>query len=321
MSSIRKHGKRWRAEIMVAGRRKSKVHPTRQEARDWAAREETLMRGGARAAAAISFGEVMQRYARDVSPTKRGHRWEEIRLLRLATDSIGRHRVADLTPRVLGEWRDMRLREVSPGTVLREMTLLRSVCVQAVSEWGLMPVNPMDGVKRPSQPPARDRLPTDAEIEALQISAGNDLTKATARAFHAFLFAMETAMRAGEILSLVPDRVDLDARTARLPMTKNGTAREVPLSTEAVRLLQALPPGRTCFALSSRQLDALWRKLRDRAGVEGLTFHDSRAAALTRLSRKVDVLTLARISGHRDINLLMRVYYRETASDIARRLD
>lgn len=321
MASIQKHKRGWRAQVAVKGNRRSKVFPTRQEARDWAAGEEIRLRGGAKAAAAVTFGEVMERYAREVSPTKRGHRWEEIRLLRYARDPIGRHRMADLTPQHFADWRDARLAAVAPGTVLREMTLLRSVLMQAQREWGLIDRNPMEGVRRPAAPAARERLPTDDEIEALRIAAGEDLGNATARAFHAFQFACETAMRAGEICGLTWDRVDLDERVARLDRTKNGTARNVPLSSAAVQMLHDLPPARTVFDLSSRQLDSLWRKLRDRAGVEGLTFHDSRAAALTRLSRKLDVLSLARVSGHRDVNLLLRVYYRESAADLAKRLD
>ncbi len=72
--------------------------------------------------------------------------------------------------------------------------------------------------------------------------------------------------------------------------------------------------------MTSRQLDVLFRKVRDKAGVSGLRFHDSRAAGTVKLAAKVDVLTLARITGHRDIRMLM-VYYRETAADLAKRLD
>ena len=74
------------------------------------------------------------------------------------------------------------------------------------------------------------------------------------------------------------------------------------------------------WTVTSASLDALFRKARGRCGIEDLHFHDSRAEALTRLSEKVDVLTLAKISGHRDINLLSRVYYRITAAQIALRL-
>lgn len=54
--------------------------------------------------------------------------------------------------------------------------------------------------------------------------------------------------------------------------------------------------------------------------IEDLHFHDSRAEALTRLARKVDVMTLARISGHKDLRVLLETYYRESAADIAKRL-
>ena len=47
---------------------------------------------------------------------------------------------------------------------------------------------------------------------------------------------------------------------------------------------------------------------------------DARASALTWLARRVDVLVLARISGHRDISLLHRVYYRATAAELAKDL-
>jgi integrase len=51
--------------------------------------------------------------------------------------------------------------------------------------------------------------------------------------------------------------------------------------------------------------------------IDDLTFHDSRAAALTRLSKRMDVLRLSRISGHRDLNQLLKAYYRGTAADVA----
>ena len=51
-----------------------------------------------------------------------------------------------------------------------------------------------------------------------------------------------------------------------------------------------------------------------------LHFHDARATALTLLSRKVDVMTLAKISRHKDINLLQNTYYRESAENIAKRI-
>ena len=254
-----------------------------------------------------------------MSSGKRGARWGRLRLERAQRDPFAKIAMADLKAEDFAKWRDARLLEVKPGTVRREMQLLSSMLNHARREWGLITVNPMTDVRKPSMPPARDRLVTEDELARLAHSAGDDLTAATARAFHAFLFAIETGMRAGEIIGLQWDRIDLGAQVAHLATSKNGSARDVPLSIEAVRLLRALPEADPVFGLKSSQLDALWRKLRDRAAVEGLRFHDSRHVAITRLARKLDVLALARMVGHRNIAQL-QTYYNEAASDIAKRL-
>jgi integrase len=74
------------------------------------------------------------------------------------------------------------------------------------------------------------------------------------------------------------------------------------------------------YSVSAASLDALFRKARRRAGLEGFTFHDARGTALTRLSRLLGVLELARISGHRDLRTLMDHYYREAPEAVAARL-
>lgn len=320
MASIRKHGKGYRVEVDRQGVRRSKVLATRQAAKDWAARAEYEILNGDQVAAALTLGALFDRYAREVSPKKRGERWEVIRLAKLGRDPLALLMLGDMQPRHFADWRDRRLAEVAPASVIREMQLMSSVLTTARRDWGLIAANPLSDVPKPAKPAPRDRLPTPAEIERMQHSAGADLTRATARAFHAFRFAMATAMRAGEIAGLEWDRVDLARRVARLVRTKNGRARDVPLSSEAIRLIEALPHDDPVFGLTSRQLDVLFRKLRDRAGVEGLTFHDSRHHAITMLARKLDVLALARMVGHSDLRQL-QTYYNESAEELARRLD
>ncbi|WP_254436890.1 tyrosine-type recombinase/integrase [Ruegeria arenilitoris] len=268
----------------------------------------------------MTIGDLFDRYAREVSPKKRGARWETIRLEKLGRDRIARLQLGEVAAKDFADWRDRRLLEVAPASVIREMQLVTSVLNTARKEWGLLPDNPLADVRKPKKPPPRDRLPTKNEIEMLRHCAGEDLSKATARAFHAFLFALETGMRAGEITGLQWENVDLDRRVARLEYTKNGRPRDVPLSSEAVRLLEALPELNPVFGLSSRQLDVLYRKSRDKAGIKGLTFHDTRHAAITSLSKKLEVLALAKMVGHTDIKMLM-VYYDESAEELARRLD
>lgn len=312
---------KWQAQVARSGARLSKAFDTRQNAKDWAARQEYLIMNPPPIGSNVTFGEVFDRYAREVSPHRKGERWEIVRLRRFTRDEIANLTMADLTATHIAEWRDRRLKEVAPASVAREMALMSAVLTVARREWRLIQVSPIADVRKPKKPPPRDRIVTAAELEALALSAGHDLTKATARVFHAFLFACETAMRAGEIVGLTWEHVDLDRRVAHLPETKNGHPRDVPLSIEAVRLLRALPQHDPVFALVSGQTDALWRKLRDRAAVCGLRFHDSRRTATTRLSKKLDVLELAKMTGHRDLAILLNTYYKSDAADVARRLD
>jgi integrase len=123
-------------------------------------------------------------------------------------------------------------------------------------------------------------------------------------------------MRAGEILSLGHQSVDFVGRVAHLLDTKNGDDRDVPLSRAAVRLFKSWRG----WTVDSASLDTLFRKARKRAGLAGFTFHDSRAEALTRMSSKLDPFELARVSGHKDMGILLSRYYRKTASEIARKL-
>ena len=125
-----------------------------------------------------------------------------------------------------------------------------------------------------------------------------------------FLIAVETGMRASEITRAV-----VDGRVARLYDTKNGDARDVPLSTRAVELFGRL--GSEPVNDSTR--DTMFRLARKEAGLSGFTFHDSRGVALTRLSKKLDILELAKMIGHRSPTSLL-IYYRQSAEDTAAKL-
>ena len=119
------------------------------------------------------------------------------------------------------------------------------------------------------------------------------------------------------------ENVHLNRRIAHVAQSKNGHPRDVPLTKRAIALLEKLRPidPISVFKIQAHSLDVLFRRARDNCGIQDLHFHDSRREALTRLSKKVPVETLAKISGHRDLSILLNVYYRPDMAEIADMLD
>lgn len=329
----------WRVQVDRRGVRDSATFSTKAAAVAWGVRREAEILAGARGdIIPQTVADALDKYRTDVSPGKAGERWEAVRLTKLAGGSKdGRGALPfrgmllqDVRAADIAQWRDAAIRGgLAPSSVRREMVLLRSVFERARREWGTLHDNPMTGVHYPAHAPARDRRVSDDEIGRLLLACGwgdDELAQRTSqRVAVIILWAIETGMRAGEITGLTWARIDLEARCARLPKTKNGDSRAVPLSQRAMALLKCLPRAdddadKPAFGVSSASLDALFRKARDRAGIEGLHFHDLRHEAVSRLARKLGVLDLARMIGHRDLRSL-QVYYNATPAEIAARLD
>ena len=317
MARIRKRGASWTAEVRRIGYEPaSAAFPTKAEAQAWAAEVERQIRSGKSPITRNTLADLLDEYLRKVTPTKRGRAWEERRIAWMLQQPFSRLMLADLTPKALADWRDARLSEASGETVRRDFNLLSHALNVAIREWGWLHENPCKRVSRPAGNPARERIATDDEIARICHAAGYVIGQiaetATSRTGAAFVFSVETGMRAGEIVGLTHP----GGPVAVLPRTKNGDRREVPLSEAAQQVLRDVGGN---FGLTGPQRDALWRKIVKRAGIEGLHFHDARATAITRLSKKLDVLALARMVGHRDIRMLQR-YYRPSAEDIAKLL-
>lgn len=327
MATFRKVAGGYKAEVCVQGIRKSKTWPTKTEAKNWAAQAEFELGQQAKGTSIThTLGDVFKRYSAEVSQLKKGARWEIVRLNAFCRYTLASILLIDLKREHIEDWMTMRLKTVQPSSVNRELNLI-SHCLTQARRWRLMQSNPMEDLKRPKNPPGRDRRITDREIEAFLIASkyaeAAPVVEQQQRVAVAFLFALETAMRAGEICSLLPEDIDLAAKTAHLRETKNGFRRDVALSNRAVELLVKLQPwgkGEAVFGLSSGTLSTLAKRAISRAAISGLTFHDTRHEATTRLASKMDVLDLARMTGHRDIKQLL-TYYNKSAADIARLLD
>lgn len=284
------------------------------------------MRKGVRKA---TLQETIDKYIKDVCPTMKSGNNTALRLKALsATPGLlpVNRQISDVTAADLSEFRDTRAAEVKPATVLKELALLSGVFESARRDWGTILVNPMSDVKKPPQPAARKRLFADSEVTAMLSGLGYEetgkITSMGQQSGIALLLALETAMRASEMLGLEWSRVHLESRFVTLQETKNGDARDVPLSKVAVALLKRMKgvDDAMVFTLRPPTLDVLFRRVRDKLKLKNLHFHDSRATAVTRLAQKLSIHELARMIGHRDLNSLL-IYYRKSAQDMAGQLD
>ncbi|NTZ84393.1 site-specific integrase [Burkholderia metallica] len=336
MASYRKRGATWRAEVAKAGIRDSATFDTKAEAVAWATKLEAEIDAGRRRSYSKvqkTVSDAFDEYLEKVSPNLAKHKWNETRLefLRGELDFVGTL-VRNVKPEQIAAWRDKRLQVVKPSTVNRDLNLLSAVFQAAHDEWKWIHGNPVREVTRPKDPPPRRRRAPDRDAaimcSALGLTEDGPVETTQQYTAIAFLFAIETGMRQGEIIGTTWPNVHIDKRYVHVPTSKNGDARDVPLSKRAIELLGRLPriKGESrCFPVSQGSVDALWRKVRGKVAkkhpeMADLNFHDSRHEATTRLSRKLSVLALAKMIGHRDIQSLM-IYYDETAAELAARLD
>ena len=328
MATISERNGTWQAKVVRKGfPTQYKTFDTKAKAQAWARAVETSMDDGTWAdpagSANVIFGDLLKRYQESVTPSKRSRSSEEYRLAKLRRQKIAAYSMRNLTTSVLADYRDARLKEAATNaTVCRELATISAVITHAQREWGLKIINPAKLVKKPRLPPGRNRMLKPNEVERLLRALDGSHDKRR----HPLLrplaeFALETAMRRGEILDLQWQNVDFEERTAYLSLTKNGKDRTVPLSSRAVEILGSLPrTGAQVFPISDYALECAFVRACKRAEIVNFHFHDLRHQATTNLAKKLpNVIELASVTGHSNVQMLAR-YYHTTAADLARKI-
>lgn len=326
MASILKQPNgRWRAAVFRKGARATKVFITKREAEAWAAAKDVELSSvqaippGKR----YTLSEAMVRYRDTVSTTKRGERWEALRINAFLASGLPMFskKIGDVSPDDIGAWRDYRLGLVSGSSVNRELALVSSIFETARREWRWIAVNPVKDVRKPKCADHRETIITQSQVRTMCRALG--YTRGPAKSVRqavavCFLVALRSGCRAGELTSLAWPQVHERFFTVS---GKTGK-RDVPLTRSGRRLFEQMRgfDGKTVFGLTPQTLDALFRKARSQAGLSGFTFHDSRHTAATRLVKKfgtrIDVLTFCKMMGWKDPKMAM-TYYNPTATQIA----
>jgi integrase len=284
----------------------------------------------------MTVKEALERYKDEVLPLlAKGAKPDQSRIARLI-DELGDLNLAVLDSAHVAAFRDKRLlkEKAAPQTVKHEIGLLNRVLKHCVIDWGIhLPRGIVtDQVRKPALPQGRDRrLFPDEEKRLLDVAR-----KSKSKEIESIvIIALETAARRGEIASMRWEYIDLKKRTWRIPETKTGVPRTVPLSTRAVEVLKGLLrriDGRVWklnredgitqafdrLCQTRKKVESKWQVTEVR--FSDLNFHDLRHEGTSRLFEKgLNIMEVASITGHRDLRVLRR-YTHLRAEDLARKL-
>ncbi len=329
---IYKRGDRYQVRIRVDGRSVSRTFSTKSDAEAYQRKTRSEIERGRWhdnvKAEGTTVADALSRYQEEVARLKRGSRQEEsvIGILLdepIAKLSMARVRASDIASMVAG-W---VATDYAPATISRRVAVLRHLFEVARKRWGMEGLqNPVSSVELPKIRNARERRVSDTELEAICLA----FVKSPAMPV-LIRFAAETAMRRGEIAALRWREVDLVRRSVHVRASKNGYPRDVPLSSRAVEVIDRWRQNNplaadtdSVFGIRPDSITQAFERAIERvalsmSSVRGLRFHDLRHEATSRLARLLSVHELAKVTGHRELRMLMR-YYHPTVEDLAAKL-
>jgi integrase len=329
MATIRKLRGRWQAQVRRRGTKpRCKSFDTRQEAERWARELEAQVdKFGAapdtRILESTTFGELMERYQREVTPQKRSSAQESQRITVLRRHEIAFRTMIGLSQQDIASYRDERSKTVAASTVVRELAIMSHVIEVSIRDWGLpLSKNVVKLIRRPVIRNERSRRLSTGEEQSL-IDACDEGKIPFLK--HLVIVAIETGMRRGELLGMRWSDVSHNRRVISLAMTKNGTSREVPLSQRAHDALcewrmQCEEQTGQVFPMKTGTFNQAWRRIVSRARVDSLHFHDLRHEGISRLFEKgLNVMEVSTISGHKELRMLRR-YTHLSADDLVAKL-
>lgn len=330
MATIRKRGPyQWEARIRRKGwPLQCKTFEKKQDAEEWARDIESEMGRGIftsrKEAENTTLTEALDRYAREVTPHKKGAPQELGRIAKWKKHPLSNAFLATIRGADIAKYRDERLAESkSTNTVRLELAVISHLFNIARKEWGMESLsNPVQNIRMPKNSRARDRRLVGDEEERLLEACARSKSPALK---DIVLLALETAMRLGELLSLEWKNIDPKKRIARLPDTKNGETRDVPLSSKAIEALQkrvrAINSDRVFHEWSSQSgFKCTWGRAIKRAKIDSFRFHDLRHESTSRFFELgLNIMQVAAITGHKDLKMLKR-YTHLRAEDLAQML-
>ncbi|NKA17106.1 MAG: hypothetical protein EBV74_04225 [Alphaproteobacteria bacterium] len=234
MASIRKRQGKYQVQVRIQGQSISKTFCYLKDAQRWGAFYENKLNLGEELDTLdkqLSLADLIHRYLKEITPTKKGAFMENIRLKRLLTDPIVNRKVYQLKTRDFVEFKNRRLPDGN-RTCRYDLSMLHHLYNVAIKQWSYpINYNPITNVPKPKANPPRERRLSDNELKYIL----NEKFK-NPHMNNIISLAIETGMRRGEILAIKPDSVQ--DNFIYLSDSKNGYPRKIPLTLKAKEILK-----------------------------------------------------------------------------------
>lgn len=294
------------------------------DAKEWAQKTEADIKAGRHFGISKqhTLAELLDRYEATDLPKLKSAASVKLRLDWWRSE-LGPQLLSNLTPDVIAAARDRlaatptrRATKVRSGAdVNRSLAALSSACSFAVKELGWLERNPLERVRKPTESKGRVRFLSESELpvllKACKESPNKDL-------YLAVILSLTTGGRQSEIMGLCWPQIDFKNRTALLGDTKNGHARALPLSGEALTLLQerakirsltdnCIFPSKPGSKTPYVDLRAPFTAALNTADIKDFHWHDLRHTAASYLAMAgTSPLEMAKVLGHRTMAMVAR---------------
>tara|TARA_B100000953_G_scaffold266920_1_gene235307 strand:- start:15 stop:767 length:753 start_codon:yes stop_codon:yes gene_type:complete len=177
---------------------------------------------------------VIQRYVREKIKNKADKKRERSKYNVILRNDICNKTLTDLRTSDFAKFRDQRLEiGITNSTINRELSAMRVAIQTSIDEWDCwLPENPVKSSIKLTENPARERRLKAGEYEKLMVACKRNSKFSSPSIYWcpAINWAIETAMRLSEQLSLRWENLDLIKRTAFLPAAITKTNRPIELS-------------------------------------------------------------------------------------------
>jgi len=271
---------------------------------------------------------VIQRYVREKIKNKADKKRERSKYNVILRNDICNKTLTDLRTSDFAKFRDQRLEiGITNSTINRELSAMRVAIQTSIDEWDCwLPENPVKSSIKLTENPARERRLKAGEYEKLMVACKRNSKFSSPSIYWcpAINWAIETAMRLSEQLSLRWENLDLIKRTAFLPaaITKTKRSRTVALTDKALEVLKEIPRhiSGAVFPMSLNYHNRGWRALCKRADIVGLRWHDLRRESISRMfERGLSITEVQSLSGHLTLQMLS-TYTQHDAESLAIKL-